>query len=123
MTKIIINDNAFKTKKQALNYINKNIMTEGSFTDFAEAVEYLKENYHNIEVGLQCPYCGFTGDFCDFPDLIVEDEDNTKGEKEQVKLLEKLWTKGYNIVTCGHCGDVFIHTIIPDDDELYKIIY
>ena len=43
MTKIIINDNAFKTKKQALNYINKNIMTEGSFTDFAEAVEYLKE--------------------------------------------------------------------------------
>lgn len=123
MTKIIINDNAFKTKKQALNYINKNIMTEGSFTDFAEAVEYLKENYHNIEVGLQCPYCGMTGDFCDFPDFIIDDCDNTKGEKEQYKLLEKLWSKGFNVVTCGDCGYVFIHTIIPDDDELYKIIY
>lgn len=120
MTKIIINDNAFKTKKQALNYINKNIMTEGSFTDFAEAVEYLKENHHDIGVGLHCPYCGLTGDICDFPDFIFDDEDNTKGEKEQYKLLEKLWKKGFNVVTCGHCGDVFIHELRQDlEDMLY----
>lgn len=107
--KIIINDNAFNNTKTALKYINKSIMTEGEFTSFKEAEEYLKENHHEVYVGLQCPYCGFTGDFCDFPDLIIEDEEQTAGEAEQVELLEKLWVKGFNVVSCGHCGLVFIH--------------
>lgn len=109
--KIIINDNAFKNTKTALKYINKSIMTEGEFTNFEEAKEYLKENNHQVYIGLQCPYCGMVGDCCDFPDFIIDDCDNTAGEAEQYKLLEKLWDKGFNVVTCGHCGDVFIHEI------------
>lgn len=106
MTKIIINNNAFSTKKQALDYINQSIMTEGTFTNFDEAKEYLKENHHDIYTGLQCPFCGFTGDFCDFPDLFYEADEESYNEQYQYQ--QSLIDLGYNIVTCGHCGDVFI---------------
>ena len=42
--KIFINSNTFNTREEALSYINESIMTEGSFTDWSEAKEYLKEN-------------------------------------------------------------------------------
>lgn len=53
---------------------------------------------------LKCPYCGYEDDVSSFPDLFYE------GCKysEQYKLIQELQKKGYNIVTCGMCGDVFI---------------
>ena len=111
--KIFINSNTFNTREEALSYINESIMTEGSFTDWSEAKEYLKENFHDIYVGLKCPFCGADGDVCGFPDLFYEaDEDDFP---EQCKYQYAIQKAGYNIVTCGCCGDVFIHEI----KELY----
>ena len=31
-------------------------------------------------------------------------------EENQLKLLEEIQSLGYNIVRCGDCGDVFIHS-------------
>lgn len=42
--------------------------------------------------------------------------------KTQLELIEELQSKGYNIVTCGQCGEVFIHEIInikEDTDPNY----
>ena len=58
---------------------------------------------------LICPYCNYTDEPSLFPDLFYSDMDNTPALDEQYKLLRQLWTKGYNIVTCGECGQVFIH--------------
>ena len=55
-----------------------------------------------------CPNCGFESDPCDFPDLYYSDTATTELIKNQVKLQEELQDKGYNIVTCGLCGQVFI---------------
>lgn len=61
--------------------------------------------------GLQCPYCGTIQDKCDCPDLFYKDLNNSKALDRQAELLETLQGKGFNIVTCGHCGQVFIHLI------------
>ena len=67
---------------------------------------------------LTCPHCKTKGEPCDFPDLYYdgcgddfEDEDEETQElyNEQAKLQLELQQLGYNIVTCGNCGDVFIH--------------
>lgn len=60
---------------------------------------------------LRCPYCGYESDFCDFPDLFYDDYDVTCEMKKQLDLLIALQELGYNIVTCGQCGQVFIHEI------------
>ena len=60
---------------------------------------------------LKCPYCGFIGDECDFPDLFYTDCESTKEIIEQEKLLHEIWSHKLNVVTCGMCGDVFIHRI------------
>lgn len=57
---------------------------------------------------LTCPYCKYTSDICNFPDLFYADDDNTDGLNSQFELLLELNSVGYNIVTCGRCGDVFI---------------
>lgn len=67
-----------------------------------------KEN-NEKEYDLRCPYCGCVGDYCDFPDLFYDDADNTPELNEQVILQEEMWDVGFNIVTCGNCGQVFIH--------------
>lgn len=54
---------------------------------------------------IKCPYCNYTNEECNFPDLFYEGCPNLK---EQYKLLQGLWTLGYNIVTCGECGQVII---------------
>ena len=64
---------------------------------------------NNYDYDLTCPYCNYKGDYCDFPDLFYTDSNNTPARDEQYKLLQQLWTKGFNIVTCGECGQVFIH--------------
>lgn len=60
---------------------------------------------------LECPYCGFIGDECDFPDLFYIDCESTGKIIEQEKLLQEIQSHKLNIVTCGMCGDVFIHKI------------
>ena len=60
---------------------------------------------------LECPYCGFIGDECDFPDLFYTECESTEGIIEKEKLLNEIQSHKLNIVTCGMCGDVFIHRI------------
>ena len=60
---------------------------------------------------IRCPYCGAEMDESNFPDLFYEDADNTKGLNDQCKLLEELQSTGFNVVTCGNCGDVLITKI------------
>ena len=36
---------------------------------------------------------------------------------KQAKLLIAIQEKGFNIVTCGHCGDIFIHK--TEEEELF----
>ena len=60
---------------------------------------------------LKCPYCGFDGEECDFPDLFYTDCESQKEIIEQEKLLNEIQSHKLNIVTCGMCGDVFIHKI------------
>lgn len=58
---------------------------------------------------LTCPYCGLYSYICDFPDLFCEaDEDEFPEQLEYQHAIQKA---GYNIVTCGDCGYVFIHKI------------
>lgn len=47
----------------------------------------------------------------DFLDLFYDDYDVTYEMKKQFKLLTALQELGYNIVTCGDCGRVFIQDI------------
>ena len=56
---------------------------------------------------LKCPFCGFESDYCDFPDLFYTDENNSNWTK-QYNLQKEIQQLGYNIVTCGDCGEVFI---------------
>lgn len=60
---------------------------------------------------LTCPYCGFTSEVCDFPDLFYDDDDITCEMKRQLDLLKALQELGYNVVTCGDCGQVFIQDL------------
>lgn len=60
---------------------------------------------------ITCPYCGFTSDECDFPDLFYPDSNNTAELNKQLELLEEIQKLGFNVVTCGDCGQVFIQEI------------
>lgn len=60
---------------------------------------------------LTCPYCGFTSDEYDFLDLFYDDYDTTYEMKKQFELLTALQELGYNVVTCGDCGQAFIQDI------------
>lgn len=60
---------------------------------------------------LKCPHCGYEGEPCDMPDAFYHDLDNTPEIEEQARLQEELWTHGFNIVTCGECGLIFIHRV------------
>lgn len=58
---------------------------------------------------LKCPYCGLKSDECNFPDLFYTDCESSKEIIEQEKLLNEIQSHKLNIVTCGNCGEVFIH--------------
>lgn len=60
---------------------------------------------------LKCPHCETYHNFCDCPDLLYVDVTRSKDWNEQEKLMAEINSCGYNIVTCGHCGQVFIHRI------------
>ena len=57
---------------------------------------------------IKCPYCNYENEDCNFPDLFYPDSNFSKELNKQAKLLEELQDHGYNIVTCGNCGQVFI---------------
>lgn len=57
---------------------------------------------------LKCPYCGFEEDISFFPDLFCEFE-TCKQYQEQNLLLQEIQKEGYNVVTCGECGEAFLH--------------
>jgi formylmethanofuran dehydrogenase subunit E len=40
-----------------------------------------------------------------------------KKKETQVELLEAMWKIGFNIVTCGNCGEPFIHRTGVDELE------
>jgi len=63
------------------------------------------------EVLLKCPYCGYEGEPCDFPDLFFGDCETSKELLDQEALLNEIQATGFNVVTCGNCGDVMIHKI------------
>lgn len=60
---------------------------------------------------LKCPHCEQYQEFCDCPDLFYTDITNTTLIEKQYKMLLELNQLGYNIVTCGNCGQVFIQKI------------
>lgn len=60
---------------------------------------------------LKCPYCSYESDESNFPDLFYEDLNNSPEVNKQYRLLEDIWTNGFNIVTCGNCGQVFIQKL------------
>lgn len=60
---------------------------------------------------LTCPYCKYKGDECDFPDFFYIDCESKKPIVRQYKMLLEIQKKGYNIVNCGMCGDVFIQKL------------
>lgn len=60
---------------------------------------------------LICPYCKYTNEESNFPDLFYEDSNNDLYLKQQLQNLKELQALGYNIVTCGDCGQVFIQKI------------
>ena len=60
---------------------------------------------------LKCPYCSYESEDCDFPDLFYQDLNNSSGVNKQYILLQDIQTNGFNIVTCGNCGQVFIQKL------------
>lgn len=57
---------------------------------------------------IECPYCSQLMEEADMPDLFYSDSQNTKELRAQLKLLKEIQANGYNIVTCGNCGQVLI---------------
>jgi len=39
--------------------------------------------------------------------------------ESQYELLQEIQAKGYNVVTCGHCGTVILHRVDDEDIECY----
>lgn len=61
------------------------------------------------EYDMKCPHCGYESEDYDFPDLYCEFEEKAE-YKEQYKLLKQLQDIGYNVVTCGMCGNAIIQS-------------
>lgn len=57
---------------------------------------------------IKCPHCSTVNEPCYFPDLFYSDCNNSEDINKQVKIQEELQYLGYDIVTCGNCGQVFI---------------
>lgn len=60
---------------------------------------------------IRCPYCNYESDESNFPDLFYQDLNNSPEVNKQYRLLEDMWANGFNIVTCGSCGQVFIQKL------------
>ena len=50
--------------------------------------------------------------------ILPTNEENLKKVlyDQQLKLLEEMQKKGYNVVTCGHCGVTLLHRTKKEDD-------
>ena len=56
---------------------------------------------------LKCPYCGYESDKSNFPDYFYPG----CPYPEQFKRLIEIQKAGFNIVTCGMCGEPFIQKL------------
>lgn len=65
---------------------------------------------------LRCPHCNKLQELCDCPDLFYKDTNNSEEINKQYDLQSELNNLNYNIVTCGNCGQVFIHKIILNQE-------
>jgi len=54
-----------------------------------------------------CPHCGTLAEKSDCPDLFYLGI--SKQYEKQWLLQEEMQEAGFNLVTCGHCGDPFLH--------------
>ena len=57
---------------------------------------------------LTCPHCCLSSDPCDFPDWLWADSDVDE-YPDQYDILMDMQKVGFNVVTCGRCGEVFLH--------------
>lgn len=71
--------------------------------------EVIHEQKYGRLGNLICPYCKYQNEECNFPDLFYDDINNDFYIKQQLQNLKEIQQLGYNIVTCGDCGQVFIH--------------
>lgn len=99
-------------------------MTDKELNFILDRCEKSCEKYHQCDTALliqdelklkrneclKCPYCESYQDFSDCPDLFYFDSKQSRALNTQAELLQKMQEKGFNVVTCGHCGEVFIHT-------------
>lgn len=114
-----------------MSYCNKEIKAENILNDMSEddlnftlaSCEMTCDKYYQCDTVclmndrlkelqgecLKCPHCEHYQEFCECPDLFYPDASNSKDVNNQLKLLEEMQRKGFNVVTCGHCGQVFIH--------------
>ena len=58
-----------------------------------------------------CPYCKYTNEDSNFPDLFWEGWSDDLYIKQQLQNLKELQRLGYNVVTCGNCGLAFIQKL------------
>ncbi len=58
---------------------------------------------------IDCPHCDFVEEPCFYPDLYVEDKSHNYDIRDQVTLLRKMQSWGFNVVTCPLCGYVLLH--------------
>ena len=66
-----------------------------------------------IKFDITCPHCGYIDEDCNFPDLFYTDKNNSKEINRQLNLLQEMQDYGFNVVTCGECGNVFIARLEP----------
>lgn len=56
---------------------------------------------------IKCPHCKKEFEECDCPDLYYSGEED-KDYNEQYEILWDMQNKGFNVVTCAHCGEVIL---------------
>lgn len=80
---------------------NSDNMTEDEIEILVDELLYKEKRI------LKCPHCNkYMGD-ADCPDLFASEE--TLELCRQEELLREIQLKGFNIVVCDECGQVFIH--------------
>ena len=56
---------------------------------------------------IKCPHCKQTMEACDAPDLYYFGEED-KDYQEQYNILCDMQKNGFNVMTCGFCGEIIL---------------
>ena len=103
---------AEKIYKMAETELNKTLDTCENCLKYSQCdTVALMQDELKVKQGelLKCPHCENYLEHANCPDLFCVEE--TQQLKEQEALLREVQALGYNIVTCGNCGQVFIHKL------------